>query len=49
MCSDDLNASMREYYTHQPMKNCHLEVYSYCQDGMITINEMQIDFDDGNV
>ncbi len=33
---------------NQHMKDCHLEVYALCQDGMISINEMTIDFADGN-
>ena len=34
---------------HQRMDDCHLEIFSLCQDGLITISEMKIDFDNGEL
>ncbi len=44
--SDLYNNTVREFFSHQRMEDCHLEIFSMCQEGMISINEMKIDFDD---
>ncbi|XP_064394283.1 uncharacterized protein LOC135341612 [Halichondria panicea] len=43
---DLYNNTVREFFSHQRMEDCHLEIFSMCQEGMISINEMKIDFDD---
>lgn len=45
--SNTFNQSIRELYTHKRMDDCHLEIFSICQEGVISIREMKIDFDDG--
>ncbi len=47
MYSDLYNNTVREFFSHQRMEDCHLEIFSMCQEGMISINEMKIDFDNG--
>ena len=38
---------MRELYLDRHMSDCHLEVYSVCQEGEVLVRKMTVDVDDG--
>jgi len=38
---------VRELYLDRHMSDCHLEVYSVCQEGEVLIRKMAVDVDDG--
>ena len=44
---DSDNETIRELYMHQRMSDCHLEVYSVCQEGEIVVKKLTVDVDDG--
>ena len=41
------NDTVRELYLDRHMSDCHLEVYSVCQEGEVLVRKMTVDVDDG--
>ena len=41
------NDTVHELYLDRHMSNCHLEVYSVCQEGEVLVRKMKVDVDDG--
>ena len=44
-CSD--NKTVRELYLERHMSDCHLEVFSVCQEGKMLVKSMVVDVEEG--